>query len=311
MSMKTEDKIYIAGHRGLVGSAVVRKFRESGYRNLILKNRSELDLSDYSLVKKFFDKENPDYVILAAAKCGGIDSNLKNPVQFLEENLQIQNNIIKCSHFSKVKKLLFLGSSCIYPKECPQPIKEEYLLSGYLESTNESYSIAKIAGIKLCQAYKKQYGDNFVSIQPCNVYGPLDKFDPENGHVIGSLFTKFHHAKKSNYSSVTCWGSGAAKREFIYVDDLADSILFLMNNYNSSEIINVGSGIDYSIKELAEMISSIVEYSGSIDWDTTRPDGMLKRLLDVSKLTSLGWTTSTSLEEGLKLTYSYYKTEVK
>lgn len=311
MSMKIEDKIYVAGHKGLVGSAVVRKFRELGYKNLILKNRSDLDLSDYSLVKKFFEKEKPDYVILAAAKCGGIGSNLKYPVQFLEENLQIQNNIIKCSHNYKVKKLLFLGSSCIYPKECPQPIKEEYLLSGYLESTNESYSIAKIAGIKLCQAYKKQHGDNFISIQPCNVYGPLDKFDPENGHVIGSLFTKFHQAKNANHPLVTCWGSGSSRREFIYVDDLADSVIYLMNNYDSSEIINVGSGVDYSIKELAEMISDIVGYDGKIIWDTTKPDGMLKRLLDVDKLTNLGWTTTTSLEEGLKLTYAYYKMEVK
>ena len=311
MSMKNDDRIYIAGHKGLVGSAVVRKCRELGYRNLILKNRNELDLSDYSSVKKFFEKEKPDYVILAAAKCGGIGSNLKYPVQFLEENLQIQNNIINCSHLTKVKKLLFLGSSCIYPKECPQPIKEEYLLSGYLESTNESYSIAKIAGIKLCQAYKKQYGDNFISVQPCNVYGPLDKFDPENGHVIGSLFAKFHQAKNANHPSVTCWGSGSAKREFIYVDDLADSILFLMNNYNNLEIINVGSGIDYSIKELVEIISDIVGYDGNIVWDTSKPDGMLKRLLDVEKLKNLGWTTTTSLDEGLKLTYTYYKLEVK
>jgi GDP-L-fucose synthase len=309
--MKIEDKIYVAGHKGLVGSAIVRKFREFGYVNLILKNRNELDLSDYASVKKFFEKEKPDYVILAAAKCGGIGSNLKYPVQFLEENLQIQNNIIKCSHLHKVKKLLFLGSSCIYPKECPQPIKEEYLLSGYLESTNESYSIAKIAGIKLCQAYKKQYGDNFISVQPCNVYGPLDKFDPENGHVIGSLFTKFYQAKNANHSLVTCWGSGSSRREFIYVDDLADSVLFLMNNYDSSEIINVGSGVDYSIKELAEMISDIVGYNGKIIWDTTKPDGMPKRLLDVSKLVGLGWTATTSLEEGLKLTYAYYKMEVK
>lgn len=311
MSMKIEDKIYIAGHRGLVGSAVVRKFRESGYTNLVLKTKRELDLTDYVSVKKFFEKEKPDYVILAAAKCGGIGSNSKYPVDFLETNLQIQNNIIKSSHLNKVKKLLFLGSSCIYPKECPQPMKEEYLLSGHLETTNEAYSIAKIAGIKLCQAYRKQYGDNFISVQPCNVYGPLDKFDVESGHVIGSLLTKFHKAKIANSTSVTCWGTGSARREFIYVDDLADAILFLMNHYDDSEIINIGSGIDYSIKELANIISSIVQFNGEIIWDTTKPDGMMKKLLDVKKLNDLGWNSSTSLEDGLKLTYAYYKTEVK
>jgi len=311
MSMKIEDKIYIAGHKGLVGSAVVRKFRESGYRNLVLKTKSELDLTDYVSVKKFFEKEKPDYVILAAAKCGGIGSNSKYPVDFLETNLQIQNNIIKSSHLNKIKKLLFLGSSCIYPKECPQPMKEEYLLSGHLESTNEAYSIAKIAGIKLCQAYRKQYGDNFISVQPCNVYGSLDKFDAESGHVIGSLLTKFHKAKISNNSSVTCWGTGSARREFIYVDDLADSILFLMNHYNDPEIINIGSGVDYSIKELANIISKVVQFSGEIIWDQNKPDGMMKKLLDVKKLNDLGWNTTTSLEDGLQLTYSYYKTEVK
>lgn len=311
MSMKIEDKIYVAGHKGLVGSAVVRKFRESGYRNLVLKTKSELDLTDYNSVKKFFEKEKPDYVILAAAKCGGIGSNSKYPVDFLETNLQIQNNIIKSSHLNKVKKLLFLGSSCIYPKECPQPMKEEYLLSGHLESTNEAYSIAKIAGIKLCQAYQKQYGDNFISVQPCNVYGPLDKFDAESGHVIGSLLTKFHKAKIANNPSVTCWGTGSAHREFIYVDDLADAILFLMNHYDDPEIINIGSGIDYSIKELANIISSVVQFSGEIIWDTTKPDGMMRKLLDVKKLNDLGWSSSTSLEDGLKLTYAYYKTEVK
>jgi GDP-L-fucose synthase len=309
--MKSEESIYVAGHKGLVGSAIVRKLRQAGYKNLILKTKDQLDLSDSSSVKKFFEKEKPDYVILSAAKCGGIGSNSKYPVDFLENNLNIQNNIIKYSHLNKVKKLVFLGSSCIYPKECPQPIKEEYLLSGYLEPTNEAYSIAKIAGIKLCQAYRRQYGDNFISIQPCNVYGPLDKFDPENGHVIGSLITKFHKAKNSNSKSISCWGTGNARREFIYVDDLAEAVLFLMENYNDGDIINVGSGIDYSIKDLAEMISDIVGFSGDILWDSSKPDGMMKRLLDVTKLTNVGWKTSTSLEDGLKLTYAYYKTEVK
>lgn len=309
--MHTNDKIYVAGHKGLVGSAIVRKLRESGFKNLILKTRSELDLTDSLSVSKFFQKENPDYVFLAAARCGGIGDNLSHPVEFLQTNLEIQNNIIKSSHKTKVKKLLFLGSSCIYPKECPQPMKEEHLLSGYLESTNEAYSIAKIAGIKLCQAYKKQYGDNFISIQPCNVYGPLDNFDSNFGHVIGSLISKFHSAKNEGKNSVTCWGTGSARREFIYVDDLADACLFLMLNYEESDIINVGPGVDCSIKELAETIKSTTEYSGNIEWDITKPDGMMRKLLDVSKLTNLGWTTPTSLEDGLKLTYSYYKLEVK
>jgi len=309
--MKSEDKIYVAGHRGLVGSSIVRKLRSSGFKNLVLATRQELDLTDYSSVKSFFETHNPDYVFLAAAKCGGIGSNAKYPVNFLEENILIQNNVIKSAHLNKVKKLLFLGSSCIYPKNCPQPMKEEYLLSGHLEETNEAYSIAKIAGIKLCEAYRKQYGDNFISVQPCNVYGPLDKFDLESGHVIGSLLKKFHNAKKSNLPFVTCWGSGIARREFIYVEDLADSLLFLMNNYDESGIINVGSGVDYSIKELAEIISSIVEFTGDIKWDTSKPDGMMKKLLDVKKLTDLGWEASTSLEDGLKLTYTYYKLEDK
>ena len=309
--MHTSDKIYVAGHKGLVGSAIVRKLRENGFKNLILKTRSELDLTDSLSVSKFFEKESPDYVFLAAAKCGGIGDNLNHPVEFLQTNLEIQNNIIKSSHRNKVKKLLFLGSSCIYPKECPQPMKEEHLLSGYLEPTNEAYSIAKIAGIKLCQAYKKQYGDNFISVQPCNVYGPLDNFDSNFGHVIGSLLSKFQSAKKKGQNSVTCWGTGSARREFIYVDDLADACLFLMLNYEESDIINVGPGVDCSIKELAEIIKSVTEYSGNIEWDATKPDGMMRKLLDVSKLTNLGWNATTSLEDGLKLTYSYYKLEVK
>ncbi len=309
--MHTNDKIYVAGHKGLVGSAIVRKLRERGYKNLILKTKSELDLTDSLLVSKFFEKESPDYVFLAAAKCGGISDNLSHPVEFLQTNLEIQNNIIKSSYKNKVKKLLFLGSSCIYPKECPQPMKEEHLLSGYLEPTNEAYSIAKIAGIKLCQAYKKQYGSNFISVQPCNVYGPLDNFDSNFGHVIGSLLSKFHSAKKKGQNSVTCWGTGSARREFIYVDDLANACLFLMLNYEESDIINVGPGVDYSIKELSEIIKSVTEYSGNIEWDTAKPDGMMCKLLDVSKLTNLGWNTTTSLEDGLKLTYSYYKLEVK
>ena len=305
--MHTSDKIYVAGHTGMVGSAIVRRLRELGYRNLVLKTRKEVDLCDYEQVSAFFKQEKPDYVFLAAAKCGGIGDNVAHPVDFLLDNLAIQSNIIKCSHKFKVKKLLFLGSSCIYPKHCPQPMREEHLLSGPLEPTNEAYSIAKIAGIKLCQAYRKQYDCNFITAQPCNVYGPKDNFSQNTGHVIGSLLTKFHEGG----DSVTCWGTGVARREFIYVEDLADACLFLMQNYDDGDIINVGSGVDYSIKELADIIKDIVEFEGEVKWDTDKPDGMMKKLLDVSKLENLGWKPKTSLENGLKTTYEYYKLEKK
>jgi GDP-L-fucose synthase len=306
--MHTSDKIYVAGHTGMVGSAIVRRLGELGYRNLVLKTRDELDLTSYGQVSSMFKEEKPDYVILAAAKCGGIGDNVANPVDFLLDNLAIQNNIIKCSHKRKVKKLLFLGSSCIYPKDCPQPMKEEYLLSGPLEPTNEAYSIAKIAGIKLCQAYRTQYDCNFITAQPCNVYGPRDKFDSTRSHVIGALLSKFHSAKKSQ-TNVTCWGTGTARREFIYVEDLADACVFLMNNYDDRDIINVGSGVDYSIKELSSIIGNVVGFEGEVNWDTEKPDGMMKKLLDVSKLENLGWKATTSLENGLKFTYEYYKLE--
>lgn len=306
--MHTSDKIYVAGHTGMVGSAIVRRLGELGYRNLVLKTRDELDLTSYSQVSSMFKEEKPDYVILAAAKCGGIGDNIAHPVDFLLDNLAIQNNIIKCSHKRKVKKLLFLGSSCIYPKDCPQPMKEEYLLSGLLEPTNEAYSIAKIAGIKLCQAYRTQYDCNFITAQPCNVYGPRDKFDSTRSHVIGALLSRFHIAKKSR-TDVTCWGTGTARREFIYVEDLADACVFLMNNYDDRDIINVGSGVDYSIKELSSIIGNVVGFEGEVNWDTEKPDGMMKKLLDVSKLENLGWKATTSLENGLKLTYEYYKLE--
>ena len=305
--MHTSDKIYVAGHTGMVGSAIVRRLRELGYRNLILKTRKEVDLCDYDQVSALFKQEKPDFVFLAAAKCGGIGDNVAHPVDFLLDNLAIQNNIIKCSHKYKVKKLLFLGSSCIYPKECPQPMKEEYLLSGPLEPTNEAYSIAKIAGIKLCQAYRKQFKCNFITAQPCNVYGPKDNFNQNTGHVIGSLLTKFD----TGDDCVTCWGTGDARREFIYVEDLADACLFLMQNYDDSDIINVGSGVDYSIKELADIIKNTVGFEGEVKWDTDKPDGMMKKLLDVSKLENLGWKPKTSLESGVKTTYEYYKLEKK
>ena len=305
--MHTSDKIYVAGHTGMVGSAIVRRLGELGYRNLVLKTRKEVDLSDYEQVSAFFKREKPDYVFLAAAKCGGIGDNVAHPVDFLLDNLAIQNNIIKCSHKYKVKKLLFLGSSCIYPKHCPQPMREEYLLSGPLEPTNEAYSIAKIAGIKLCQAYRKQYDCNFITAQPCNVYGPKDNFSQNTGHVIGSLLNKFHEGG----DTVTCWGTGVARREFIYVEDLADACIFLMHQYNDGDIINVGSGVDYSIKELVDIIKDVVEFEGEVKWDTDKPDGMKRKLLDVTKLEKLGWKPQTSLENGLKLTYAYYKLEKK
>ena len=309
--MHTSDKIYVAGHTGLVGSAIVKKLYELGYNNLVLKNRNEVNLTDYNQVYSFFKTERPDYVFLAAARCGGIGDNVEYPVNFLLDNLQIQNNIISCSHEYEVNKLLFLGSSCIYPKNCSQPMKEEYLLSGYLEPTNESYSISKIAGIKLCQAYRKQYNSNFISVQPCNVYGPGDKFNSKSGHVIGSLLNKFHLAKEEKNSKVVCWGTGNARREFIYVEDLADSCIFLMNNYQDHDIINIGSGTDYSIKELVDIIKDIVEFEGDITWNTEKPDGMKRKLLDISKLKKVGWKSKTSLEEGLKKTYEYYKLEKK
>tara|TARA_Y100001973_G_scaffold13922_2_gene19813 strand:+ start:1324 stop:2274 length:951 start_codon:yes stop_codon:yes gene_type:complete len=309
--MRIEDKIYVAGHNGLLGSAVVRRLGEEGYRNLILKTSSEVDLRDSSQVKDFFEKERPDYVFLCAASCGGVQSNIHNPVGYIQDNLDIQSNVIKNAHNYKVKKLLFVGSAAIYPQECDQPIREESLFSNYLSPANEFYCIAKIAGIKLCQAYKKECGDNFISVQPNNIYGPRDKFSESKGHVMAALITKFHKAKKTRSSEVICWGSGNARREFIYVEDLADALLFVMNNYNDNEPINIGVGEDHSIKEVAQMISDVVEYDGKIEWDITKPEGVSKRLLDSSKLFSMGWTPTYGLLEGLTSTYDYYKLEVK
>jgi GDP-L-fucose synthase len=309
--MHTNDKIYVAGHNGLVGSAIVRTLREQGCKNIICRSRKELDLTNESAVADFFRKEKPDYVFLAAARCGGIKDNINYPVQFLEDNLKIQNNIIHHSHVANVKKLMFLGSACIYPKECQQPIKEEYLLSGYLEPTNEAYSLAKIAGIKLCQAYRKQYGCNFISVQPSNVYGPRDNYDPESSHVIAGLIHRFHVAKNKKQKEVVCWGSGSARREFIFVEDLADALIFLMKKYDDVDIINVGVGKDISIKELVGHIVDVIEYPGEISWDLSKPEGMKQRLLDTTKLKNLGWEPKTSFDDGLKLAYEYFKLEVK
>ena len=307
--MNLDSRVFVAGHKGLVGSAIVRSLRENGYKNLILVTSNELDLRNQSEVLDFFKKTKPEYVFLAAAKCGGIKDNIEHPVQFLEDNLKIQTSVISSSYKIGVKKLMFLGSACIYPKECPQPIKEDYLLSGYLEPTNEAYSLAKIAGIKLCQAYNKQHGTNFISVNPCNVYGPKDNFSAETSHVIAGLIRRIHEAKKSKKPSVDCWGTGSARREFIYVEDLAAALIFLMNTYNDNEVINVGVGKDVSIKELVGHIVDVIEYEGEIKWDTSKPEGMRQHLLDTTKLEKLGWKPVTSIDQGLQLTYEYFKLE--
>ena len=304
--MKSDSRIYVAGHKGLVGASLVRKLREDGFTNLLLKTRSELDLTKSEDVLNFFKDEKPEYVFLCAARCGGIGDIKEHPVEQLLDNLEIQNNVIKSSHKTKVKKLLFVGSANVYPQNSPQPIKEEDLLSGYLEPTSESYSLAKIAGVKLCQAYRKQYDCNFISIQPCNIYGPLTKFNKGAG-VIGSLIDKFHHAKEKSLPSIVCWGSGIARREFLYVEDLVDACVFLMQNYDEYDTINVGSGSDHSIREIAYLIKTVIGYEGSLEWDGSQPDGMLRKLLDSTKLSKMGWTPSIPLKEGLQMTYEYYK----
>lgn len=304
--MQKDSKIYVAGHRGLVGSAIVRRLEQGSYDNLLLKTRAELDLLNQTAVFEFFKTEQPEYIFLAAAKVGGILANRDQPAEFIYENLQIQNNIIEASRQSGVKKLLFLGSSCIYPKDCPQPIKEEYLLSGYLEPTNEAYAIAKIAGIKLCQSYNQQYGTNFISVMPTNLYGPNDNFDLTSSHVLPALIRKFHEAKVNNEQEVVVWGTGAPRREFLHVDDLAEACIFLMNNYDGSVIVNIGTGEDVTIKALAEMVKTVVGFKGELVWDTTKPDGTMRKVLDVSKLTALGWQAKIELEQGIKSTYDWY-----
>jgi GDP-L-fucose synthase len=303
--MKKNSKIYVAGHRGLVGSAIVRNLAEKGYSNIITRTREELDLLDPQKVADFFSQEKPDYVFLAAAKVGRIHANDIYPADFIHQNLQVQNNVIHNSYLSKVKKLLFLGSSCIYPRNCPQPIKEEYLLTGELEKTNEPYAIAKIAGIKMCQAYNKQYGTNFISVMPTNLYGINDNFNLENSHVLPALLRKFHDAKINSASEVVMWGTGSPMREFLFVDDLADACVFLMENYSESEIINIGTGEDITIKDLALTIKKAVGFEGKIANDASKPDGTPRKLLDVSKLHGLGWKHKTGLEEGIRKTYQW------
>ncbi|MEK7621578.1 MAG: GDP-L-fucose synthase [Patescibacteria group bacterium] len=305
--MNLESKIFVAGHGGLVGSALVRTLEKRGYKNLILETRTGLDLLKQSAVETFFATEQPEYVFLAAAKVGGIMANSTYPVDFIYQNLMIQTNIIHHAYKSGVKKLLFLGSSCIYPRNSPQPIKEEYLMTGALEPTNRAYATAKITGIIMCQSYNQQYGTNFISLMPTNLYGPNDNFDPESSHVIPALIRKFHDAKINKQKEVTLWGTGSVRREFLHVDDLARAALFLMNKYDDLEIINVGIGKDITIKELANIIKKVVSYEGKIIWDTTKPDGMPRKLLDISKISVLGWQYEIKLEDGIKATYDWFK----
>jgi GDP-L-fucose synthase len=300
--MEKSAKIYIAGHRGMVGSAIESKLRSEGYHNIIARTSSELDLRNQQAVNAFFNLDKPDYVILAAAKVGGIHANNTYRAEFIYDNLMMEANIIHASHVNKVKKLLFLGSSCIYPKMAPQPLKEEYLLSGYLESTNQSYAIAKIAGIEMCDSYRAQYGCNFISAMPTNLYGTNDNYHPENSHVLSALIRRIILAKKNNDPSVVIWGTGTPRREFMHVDDLADACYFLLQNYNQAGLVNIGWGEDVTIKDLATLITSEFGYTGSLEFDTTKPDGTPRKLMDTSKLTNLGWKPSIKLEEGIRRT---------
>ena len=306
MSLSKNSKIYVAGHNGMVGSAICRKLESLGYKNLIKESSNKLDLRNSLETEHFFKSKNPEFVFLAAAKVGGILANSTYKADFIYDNIIIKNNVIHCSHKYKVEKLLFLGSSCIYPKKSKQPIKEEYLLSGYLEPTNEPYAIAKIAGLKMCEYYREQYGSNFISAMPTNLYGPNDNFNLETSHVFAALIRKFHEAKIQNHSEVKLWGTGAPKREFLHVDDLADALVFLMKIYNSSSIINIGTGEDISITDLAKKIQKVVGYKGIINWDKSMPDGTFRKWLDVSKINDLGWKANTSLLKGIEMTYDWY-----
>ncbi len=306
-----EDMIFVAGHKGLVGSAIVRKLREKGYENLLLRTRSELDLTDQAAVRAFFESERPDHVILAAAKVGGILANSTYPADFIYQNLAIEVNIIHEAWRAGLQKLLFLGSSCIYPKLAPQPLKEEYLLTSSLEPTNEAYAIAKIAGLKMCEFYNRQYGARFISVMPTNLYGPWDNFDLETSHVLPAMIRKFHEAKARGDDAVTLWGTGTPRREFLHVDDLADACVFLLERYEEPAFLNIGSGEDVTIRELAELVRRGVGFTGDILWDSTKPDGTPRKLLDVSKLKALGWRASTSLEAGIANTYGWYLEHVE
>ncbi|HNU89374.1 MAG TPA: GDP-L-fucose synthase [Ferruginibacter sp.] len=307
--MRKTDKIYVAGHNGMVGSAIVRALKQKGFTNLVYRTSKELDLRNQAAVDEFFRNEKPQFVFLAAAKVGGIVANNTYRAQFLYENLMIVSNIVHAAYANTVTKLLFLGSSCIYPKMAAQPIKEEYLLTGPLEYTNEPYAIAKIAGIKLCESYRDQYGADFISVMPTNLYGLNDNYHPENSHVLPALIRRFHEAKVSGLDEVVIWGSGSPKREFLYADDLADACLFLMEEYSNKEIVNIGCGEDLSIKELAEMVKEVTGYTGNLVFDTSKPDGTPRKLLDVSKINALGWRYKTSLKEGMSIAYRDFLTK--
>ncbi len=309
-NMEKNDKIYVAGHRGLVGSAIVRSLKRQGYENVIGRTHTELDLLDQAAVRAFFEEEKPDVVVLAAAKVGGINANNTSPADFAYENMQIQCNVIKCCHDFKVKKLLFLGSTCIYPKMAPQPIPEDALLTGPLEVTNEAYAIAKISGLEMCKFFKRQYGDNFISCMPTNLYGPHDNYELQGSHVMPAMIRKFHEAKVNNAPSVELWGTGSPLREFLYVDDMADACVFLLENYDGEQHVNIGTGKEVTIRELAETVRKTVGYEGEIVWNTDMPDGTPRKLTDVTKLHALGFRHKVDLEEGVRLAYDWFKENV-
>ena len=302
-NMNKNSKIFVAGHKGMVGSAIVRELQKHGYTNIITRPHSELDLTQQNEVKKFFEAEKPEYVFLAAAKVGGIMANSNALADFMYFNMMIEMNVINSAWQNGCKKLEFLGSTCIYPRMAPQPIKEEYLLTGPLEKTNEAYALAKISGLKYCEFLNAQYGTDYISVMPCNLYGINDNYHPENSHVMPALIRRFHEAKINNVPSVTCWGDGTPLREFLYIDDLAEACVFLMNNYSGSETVNAGTGKEISIKELAELVAKIIGYKGKILWDTSKPNGTPRKVTDISKINSLGWEAKTSLHEGIKLAY--------
>ncbi|NMS89678.1 GDP-L-fucose synthase [Clostridioides difficile] len=304
--MNKNSKIYVAGHKGMVGSAIIRELSRNGYKNIIIRSSKELDLRRQNEVELFLEQEKPECVILAAAKVGGIAANIKYPSEFITDNLLIQTNVISSSFNNNVKKLIFLGSSCIYPKDAPQPLIEDYLLSGKLEPTNEGYAIAKIAGLKMCEYYNRQYGVDFISLMPCNLYGENDNFNLEDSHVMASLIRRFHEAKVNELSHVDVWGSGTQLREFLYVDDFADALVYVMENYKGHKFLNVGTGYDITIKELSELIKQIVGYKGEIRFDTSKPDGMHRKIMDISMIKNIGWNMKTDMYEGIDKTYKWY-----
>ncbi len=310
MPFSSTSRVYVAGHRGLAGSAIWRELQRQGFSNLIGRTHAELDLLDSVAVRRFCDHEKPEYVFIAAAKVGGIKANDTQPAEFIYQNLQIQNNLIHSAYLAGVKKLLFLGSSCIYPRNCPQPMKEEYLLTGSLEPTNQWYAVAKIAGIKMCQAYRRQYGCDFISVMPTNLYGPGDNYDLETSHVLPALIRRFHEAKLKGASSVTCWGTGVARREFLYSDDLARACVFLMGRYSEEQFINVGFGTEVTIRELTEQIRHTVGYEGQVLWDSSKPDGMPRKLMDSSRIFALGWRPEIDLKQGLALACGCFQEEI-